>query len=523
MYARFATGLPGFVRNPMTLEQARASIQRNLARREQGFLRLIELGVIGNPRSPYARLLRLARCEMGDLRAMTERDGLEKTLFRLREAGVYVTFDEMKGREPIVRGGESFEVESSDFDNPYVAACFENSSGGSTGAGTRVGNDLEHLTANSAHHMLLFHAHGSLHLPLGVWRGTLPDGSGLNNVLRSARHGRIAKRWFTPVAKDAPKPPLRFRIAGALAVGIPRMIGVPLPWPENLTHENAVVVAQWMREMIDAHGGCQMNAPVSRALRVSVAAQENGIDLNGGVFLIAGEPPSEAKVKGIRASGARIIVNYGFAEAGRVAIGCAKPSCDTDMHVMEDAFEVYSRPRPVPGTDMMTDALNITTLLASSPKILINAEIDDSGVVATRRCGCALGELGYTKHLSGVYSYRKLTGEGVTLVGGELIDVVERVLPERFGGSLLDYQFVEEEDAQGFTRLSLRVSPKIELGDEKELVDAVMEALRRSSLMADSARNVWQQSGTLRVVRAEPLLNSRGKLLPLFLAKRVTV
>ena len=40
-----------------------------------------------------------------------------------------------------------------------------------------------------------------------------------------------------------------------------------------------------------------------------------------------------------------------------------------------------------------------------------------------------------------------------------LLELVERVLPARFGGSLTDYQFAERE-SEGVTRLELRVSPR---------------------------------------------------------------
>jgi hypothetical protein len=160
-------------------------------------------------------------------------------------------------------------------------------------------------------------------------------------------------------------------------------------------------------------------------------------------------------------------------------------------------------------------AFNLTTLLDSAPKIMVNVQIDDHGIVEERTCGCGLEALGYTTHLRQIGSYSKLTGEGVTLIGNELLRVLEEVLPARFGGSLLDYQLVEEEDSQGFTRLILVVSPRVTLGDESQVVAAVLEALGRSSAMADAARIVWQRTGTLQVRRAEPTPGGRGKVMPL--------
>jgi hypothetical protein len=156
----------------------------------------------------------------------------------------------------------------------------------------------------------------------------------------------------------------------------------------------------------------------------------------------------------------------------------------------------------------------------SSPKLLLNVESDDFGTLDQRRCGCALEECGLTDHLHGIFSFGKLTGEGVTLVGSEMVRVLEEELPARFGGSPLDYQLLEEEDAQGFTRLSLVISPRVELADEQAAVEAVANALRRFGVAANVARLTWQQAGALRVKRMEPVWTARGKLLPLFVARR---
>ena len=110
MYGRFAWGLRGFLRHPITLEEAKAIVQRRMAEREENFLRLVRKGIFGYPKSPYLPLLKLAQCEMGDIENMVEAEGLEKTLRALREAGVYVTFEEFKGREPIVRNGQGHSM-----------------------------------------------------------------------------------------------------------------------------------------------------------------------------------------------------------------------------------------------------------------------------------------------------------------------------------------------------------------------------------------------------------------------------
>jgi hypothetical protein len=158
--------------------------------------------------------------------------------------------------------------------------------------------------------------------------------------------------------------------------------------------------------------------------------------------------------------------------------------------------------------------------LPTAPKLLLNVESDDYGTIESRACGCALESCGFTEHLRLIRSFRKLTGEGVTLVGGEMLRVLEEVLPASFGGSPLDYQLLEEEDEEGFTRLSLLVSPEVDgADDEGEVVEAVLEALGQGSVSADLARAVWAQAGSLRVRRRKPVWTARGKLMPLHLAR----
>jgi phenylacetate-coenzyme A ligase PaaK-like adenylate-forming protein len=272
--------------------------------------------------------------------------------------------------------------------------------------------------------------------------------------------------------------------------------------------------------MLKAHGRCLILAPVSRALRLCVAAYEAGLDLTGATCMIAGEPPTPAKVRGITRTGARCFPTYGLAEIGRIGVGCAQPAGCNDLHLLKDAFALIQYPRRVPGAESSVDAFNVTTLLLTTPTLMLNVEIDDYGILETRSCGCPLEQLGFTEHVQEIRSFSKLTGEGVTLIGSEMIYILEDVLPTRFGGSALDYQLIEEEDEQGFTRLSLLVSPKIELADERVVIETVLDALGHGSVMADSARAIWRQAQTLRVKRAEPVWTARGKLMPLHLVRR---
>jgi phenylacetate-coenzyme A ligase PaaK-like adenylate-forming protein len=299
-----------------------------------------------------------------------------------------------------------------------------------------------------------------------------------------------------------------------------RLYGTPIPWPEHVKLDRANVVAHWAAEMLKTHGGCLIRCPVSLALRVSLAAQEEGLNLRGVTFMGGGEPPTPAKVRAIMRSGAQWIPTYIFTEAGVVGMGCCYPVDGNDLHFFKDNLALVQYPREViPGSKVTVNSFYFTTLLTTAPKLMLNVESDDYGVVESRSCGCLLESYGYTEHILHIRSFRKLTGEGVTLVGSEMIRILEEVLPARFGGSPLDYQLLEEEDENGFTRISLLVSPKVQIVDESKVIEVILEAMEHSSVAADLARAIWSQGNTLRVKREEPIWTARGKLMPLHLSQ----
>ena len=197
-------------------------------------------------------------------------------------------------------------------------------------------------------------------------------------------------------------------------------------------------------------------------------------------------------------------------EAGAVGTGCPRSSDGNDVHFYKDSLALIQHPRQAPGTDIRVDAFLFTSLLPTTPKLLLNVEMDDHGVVERRACGCPLENYGFTEHLRDIRSFGKLTGEGVTLIGSEMIHILEDVLPARFGGSPLDYQLLEEEDSDGFTRLSLVINPTVGSVDEQAVVEAVLQALGRSNEAADLARAVWSKTQSLRVKRMEPVWTARG-------------
>ena len=136
---------------------------------------------------------------------------------------------------------------------------------------------------------------------------------------------------------------------------------------------------------------------------------------------------------------------------------------------------------------------------------MINVETDDYA----RRRGPALRLPDRRARASpatstAIRSYEKLTSEGMTLRGHEVVTLLEQTLPARFGGAATDYQLVEEVD-EALPTLSLVVSPRV--GARRRARGRRGRALRRSrggGRDGQDVSNIWRRAGTLRVVRREP-------------------
>ena len=84
MYGRFLIGLRGYLRNTITLAQARDLVKERLTRRTESLLLMAERSVFSLRTSPYRELLRLAGCELGDFVALVNDRGVEGALLAPR-------------------------------------------------------------------------------------------------------------------------------------------------------------------------------------------------------------------------------------------------------------------------------------------------------------------------------------------------------------------------------------------------------------------------------------------------------
>ena len=260
------------------------------------------------------------------------------------------------------------------------------------------------------------------------------------------------------------------------------------------------------------------------AVRICISAADNNLNIKGTKFLCTGEPLTAQKKKEIEAMGASPVPVYGISEAGVIASGCDHPHAESDhCHLYKDTTAIISHRQSVPHSDLFVDSYLFTTLLYESPKLLLNVGMGDYGNLSEEDCGCTFGQVGFSTHLHGIRSYEKLTGEGVTFVDTDFVRIIERELPERFGGRSTDYQLVENEDSRGLTHLQLLVSPRVGEIDNNKVLDTFLNLLKRAEdspeSWSQSGTEMWKQSNMVQIVRQLPIATASGKILPFYVSK----
>jgi hypothetical protein len=519
MFFRYFSGLRRYLRHPLSPEECRQKIVGQLQDRSESFLRVIERGIYANPRSPYVKLLKHAGIDFTTIAALVRRDGVESTLDKLYDAGVYVTFEEFKGRQPVRRSGLEFRVRPEDFHNPLLARDYELRTGGSRSVGTRIIVDFDLLTHEAAYHSLSIECLGLAGRPVAIWYGVPPVVSGLKHLLRSAKIDQRVERWFSLSRLAARPETFKYFIFTKYALYGSRLFGRPLPIPEYTPLEEAHKVALWLAEKRKAGSPAELHTNPSSGVRVCLAARERSLDISGTFFRFNSEPYTPAKAKIVMETGCRAAAQYSMGEIGNIGMACGNPAALDEVHLLTDKLAVIQREKQLMNSTTRIDALLYTTLLPSCPKLLLNVESDDYGKVERRRCGCLWEDLGFEQHIENIRSYDKLTSEGMTFVGSELISLLEDILPARFGGNPTDYQFLEEEEG-GLPRVNIVVSPRVGQLDESRLILTILDRLGSNPVLKNMMAERWRDGRTLRVIRREPFASGAAKILPLHILRK---
>ena len=511
--ARFLSQVPWFLRHPLTVEEARATLRRRLEHRESDFLALAKRAIYDYPPSPYRALLRLAGCAYGDLALLVRRDGVEGALGALLREGVYLTVDEFKGRRPLSRGGATIEVTGLGLRNPMSRPLIAGQTSGSRGTPAQVPMGLDFIRDLAVNECLHVAARGGLGWIPARW--TVPT---VPFTLVSAASGAPPVKSFSPI--DPVSLDRRRGFSMRLLGWAGRLAGVPIPAPEHAPPEDPSLILAWLRQVRQSGSTAYLTAYTSSVVRLCQAAIDTRVDIAGTQVLAVGEPLTATRLAVMRSAGVGVISNYTSMDTGIIGNGCGAPLAPDEVHLFHDFLAMIQPSRSSDVSSLPSDALLVSSLRATAPVTLLNVSLGDRAVMGVRQCECPLERLGWTMHLHGVRSFEKLTASGMTFLDTDVIRILEQVLPARFGGSPTDYQLLEEEGGDGRSILRLLVHPKVGPVDGEAVAETFLAAVGDGSAATKIMGSVWRDAKLLRVERQPPLVTASGKILHVHAERR---
>ncbi len=230
------------------------------------------------------------------------REGLETTLESLRQAGVYLSHDEFKGKKPVQRSGKQMRVDPGDFANPLVRGTLETSSSGSRSSGTVTRRSLEYQFYREAQEQIFLKEFDISKLTLVRLSSILPSSGGLRRALLYPRRGHTVDKWFAlgGMLRDS----WHYRMLTSFLILEARMLGIRTGFPTYLPANNFSQVARHLARLKAKGADCLFSASVSLAVRVAAAAAEESLDISGILFSVHGEALTDAKREVIEAAGA---------------------------------------------------------------------------------------------------------------------------------------------------------------------------------------------------------------------------
>ena len=424
-YGQLAFDLREYLRDRISLEESKQVIRTRLRDRQSNFLTVTLNGIYKNPSSPYLKLLKHASCEYGDIESMVKKDGIEATLSRLYKQGVYLSWEEFKGKSEVVRGSSSFQFKETDFENPLVGGYFQTQSSRIRSSGTMTMFNFRHQLAKNYYHLPMLAVNNALDAPMGLWESVLPSIAGIAAIMSYWKIDKPVVRWFSPMTEDQAQAQLKHILATRFILFSGKIFREKTVNPEYVNLAQAIKVAQWIATMKKQFGSCSLSSMVSLAVKVCQAARENGLDIEGTHFFTSGEPLTETKRQFIEATGAAVVSRYFLSELSFIGCSCPYSNTADEIHFFHDAVALIQRQRKVENSKTYVNAFLFTSLLSSNPKIFLNVGSDDYGVLEKRNCGCLFDELGFNDHLYNIRSFAKLTGKGMTIIGSDFVRILE--------------------------------------------------------------------------------------------------
>ena len=500
-YIGVAAGLSRLRRSPRVSDPA-STIRRQKGQREHYFLQLAERA-LSTPEHIYQQLFAWAGCTWGDLRTETGRHGLEATLRRLRAAGVYISNREFRGGAEIVRSGRSFPCAPGAFRNTTGDGSFRSVTSGSGGARFQVARNLDMLRHVEMYHQLNCEEFELERRECVLLASILPSSWPLQQLVRHRRAGAPVARWFAPEV-DGPHAG-QYRGATRLMCAQAYVEGGGIPFPEFIGPDGFAVVARHIANS-RRRRGVHLRTSVSFGARVARSAVEQGLDISGTLFNVSGEPLTDAKRRVMEEAGAAVVAQYHATEVSAIGFGCRHMQDGNRVHLIDDANCLFTAGE----NGSSRGPLFVTTAAPFVPNFLVNLELDDEVTMKPTACDCRFAEAGLTTEVRDIFSYGKVTAQGMMMQSRDLAIALETRLPAQFGGIAGDYQLSEEE-AGPQTQIVLRVSPRTGTRDLFAVREQLLEEIRTIYGGALSSR-VWSYTDGLTVRLEEPVATPTGKV-----------
>jgi len=496
-----------FMDKPILLAECKQYVEDNIQKREENFLYTVKELIYGNSNNPYRMLLDHAHIAFSDVQSMTKREGIEGTLQILKDEGVYVTFEEFKGRKITKRNGREFCFTQRDFRNEFNGILGKVYSGTSQGSGTVINWGYEYLLNRTIHEMIMFDMYGCMEYPFAVWYPVFP--SHLILYAMRLRKMRVAlSMWYTPVTFPVPRQLWDFFDLYMYKTKV--FHNVPLKY---VPLDSPYPIAEWAASMIKQYGKCSVSAFSSGAVRICLAAKEKGLSISGTVFFVAGEPLTKQKREEIEGCGCKVVNAYYFSEGGFAGCSCISQSSVADeIHFFKDSFAIIQHKRNVAGYENAVDAFLVTSFYRDCPILMLNLENGDYGTIKQVDCAYKYDDAS-RQHIMNIRSFEKLTTEGVTFYINDFIPIIEECFPRKFGGSSIDYQLVEGVDKKGLSQLTVYIHPDIVGIDDREVKSTLYRNIS-TNINRDTRLKMWKQIEALRIKREIPLTTVRGKIIP---------
>jgi hypothetical protein len=510
----YSKNIRKFLGEALTIEKCKGYVREAMNMREETFLICAKKLIYENFMSPYRRLLEASHIGYLDLERLVRKNGIVTALQELKEAGVYITFEEFKGKKAVFRHNQKWLFKPKDFLNPRNQGFCPVLSGASRGSGTKISWGLDYLMQKAIHEGLIFDLHGCLQNPLAMWYPTYPAQTVLYHLrmqkLRMPIIDRFSqtKNWLPVSLYD--KSILFLKHVYHSFFNPFYLV------PKHVDLSRAIELVAWIVEHRNITGSCTVLTYVSSAIRICLAAEERGTDISGTLFFVAGEPLTATKRKEIEKMGCRVINGYYFTEGGLIGSSCFNSAkSKNDVHFFSDTFEMIQHRRRIDKLEIMVDAFLMTTLYVNTPVVMLNLENGDYGEVVDSKCHCPFTQYGFTRRIQKIKSHEKITAEGVTYYIGDMISMMEEVFPRIFGGVSIDYQLVEENDKNGLHRLTIYVNPRVGTVDEGKAKNVLFEGLS-DGFRSDVRVQLWNQVQTLTVKSDFPIVTAGQKILPFY-------